>query len=100
MAQKKAKLAHEKKASQALEGSPLGQFTFAEVVELVEWPKGRQAAVVDLDGNGTKAIVDRHFVVYDPADGEAKPSRMACPALYDEVARQRALEAYQQYANQ
>ncbi|MGM0577873.1 MAG: hypothetical protein ACQEXJ_19260 [Myxococcota bacterium] len=94
--QKKAKLAHEKKAGGAEEGFK-GQFNFRSVVELVEFSSGEKAAIVDLDGNGTLGIVDRHYVSTDPKTGEHRPSPMACPAVYDETARQLAIERHKSY---
>ena len=90
---KKAKLAHEKKGNQAQE--ELGRFTFKSVLELVEH-NGNEVAIVDLDGQGTLAIVDKHFV----RAGEAglKPAMVACPAVYDAVARNEAIQRHQAYA--
>ncbi len=90
---KKAKLAHEKKGQQTK--SALGGFTFKSVLELVEY-NGNEVAIVDLDGNGTLAIVDRHFVLSD--DSGLKPAHVACPAVYDTVAREEAIQRHSTYA--
>jgi len=90
---KKAKLAHEKKGQQA-QGA-VGGFTFKSVLELVQH-NGNEVAIVDLDGKGTLAIVDTHFVLSD--DGGLKPAMVACPAVYDAVARQEAIQRHASYA--
>ena len=90
---KKAKLAHEKKGQEA-QGA-LGGFTFKTVVELVEH-NGNEVAIVDLDGKGTLGIVDKHFVL--SADGGLKPAMVACPAVYDVVAREEAIQRHSSYA--
>ncbi len=93
---KKAKLAHEKK-KQGGGGGGLGGFTFQSVQELVEWPAGQAGAIVDLDGKGTLAIVDQHFVLH--SGGALKPALMACPAVYDAVARERAIERHSSWTS-
>ena len=90
---KKAKLAHEKKGQQAK--SALGGFTFKSVLELVQY-NGNEVAIVDLDGDGTLAIVDTHFVLSD--DSGLKPALVACPAVYDAVAREEAIQRHTAYA--
>ena len=90
---KKAKLAHEKKGQQAK--SALGGFTFKSVIELVEH-NGNEVAIVDLDGNGTLAIVDRQFVL--SGDDGLKPALVACPAVYDTIARDEAIQRHSAYA--
>ena len=90
---KKAKLAHEKKGQQAT--GALGGFTFKSVLELVEH-NGNEVAIVDLDGKGTLAIVDRHFVLSD--DSGLKPALVACPAVYDRIAREEAIQRHASYA--
>ena len=90
---KKAKLAHEKKGQQAK--AALGGFTFKSVVELVEH-NGNEVAIVDLDGAGTLGIVDRHFVLSN--DDGHKPALVACPAVYDVVARDEAIQRHASYA--
>lgn len=90
---KKAKLAHEKKGGQAQ--GEVGRFTFKSVLELVEH-NGNEVAIVDLDGQGTLAIVDKQFVHSD--DSGLKPAMVACPAVYDAVARQEAIQRHTSYA--
>ena len=90
---KKAKLAHEKKGQQAKVA--LGGFTFKSVLELVEH-NGNEVAIVDLDGKGTLGIVDRHFVL--SSDAGLKPALVACPAVYDVVAREEAIQRHGAYA--
>ncbi|MDP6943673.1 MAG: hypothetical protein QF464_05945 [Myxococcota bacterium] len=90
---KKAKLAHEKQAQKAK--VVLGGFTFKSVVELVEH-NGNEVAIVDLDGDGTLGIVDRHFVL--SGDDGLKPALVACPAVYDAVARTEAIQRHATYA--
>ena len=90
---KKAKLAHEKQIQQAKVS--LGGFTFKSVVELVEH-NGNEVAIVDLDGAGTLGIVDRHFVL--SGDDGHKPALVACPAVYDVVARDVAIQRHASYA--
>lgn len=94
---KKAKLAHEKKAGGGDEGFK-GQFTFKRVVDLVEFSSGEKAAIVDLDGQETLAIVDQMYVYTDPDSGEHLPAPVACPALYDDKARELAIERHKQHA--
>ncbi len=89
---KKAKLAHEKKKA----GGPkdkFGGFTFKSVVDIVDW-QGNDVAVVDLDGEGTLAIVARHFVAPKPDGSGFESSGLACPAVYDEAARGRAVQRH------
>ena len=88
---KKAKLAHEKKKPGEVQ-TGLGGFTFQSVQELVDWPVGQAGAIVDLDGKGTLGIVDQHFVLHH--GGVLKAAVMACPAVYDTVARERAIERH------
>lgn len=89
---KKAKLAHEKK-KQGVEEKTF-QFTFKTVDRMVTLGSGEQAAVVDLDGQGTLGVVDRRYVVAD-GNGGGKPAMVACPAVYDENARKLAIQRYQ-----
>lgn len=89
---KKAKLAHEKKKDGGGDKGLAG-FTFKSVQELVEWPAGQAGAIVDLDGQGTLGIVDRHFVL-EGLDGSFGSALMACPAVYDSVAREKAIERH------
>lgn len=90
---KKAKLAHEKKGQQAKK--TLGGFTFKSVLELVEH-NGNQVAIVDLDGAGTLGIVDKHFVL--SSGSGLTPAMIACPAVYDVVAREEAIQRHASYA--
>jgi hypothetical protein len=96
---RKAKLAHERDSRQhkAEQGT---RFTFNEVVRLVEWPEGQPAAIVDLDGRGTMAIVDRTYVTEDRRTGQPSPAPVACPAVYDAIARQRAIASYEAFSEE
>ena len=83
---KKAKTA-QKKEFESLEDK--GQFRIATVLELVS-EGGKEAAIVQLDEKGTKGVVDAIFVLKG-ADGSLKPREVACPAVYDAVAQQKAI---------
>jgi hypothetical protein len=95
---KKAKLAHEKQKATAPKRS-VGDFTFKKVVDVVEWPQGNSVAIVELqaDGEPLLGIVDRHFVM-SKTEGNYEPSRLACPAVYDPIARELAIERHRAYS--
>ena len=57
---------------------------------------GNEVAIVDLDGNGTLGIVDRQFVL--SGDDGLKPALVACPAVYDTIARDEAIQRHSAYA--
>jgi hypothetical protein len=92
---KKAKLAHEKKKQEVQERTL--QFTFKSFVEMVTLPSGEEAAVVELDGEGTKGLVSRRYVVADGSGG-FKSAHLACPAVYDEAAKKLAVQRYESLA--
>ena len=91
---KKAKLAHEKRGQE--EGGDKGQFRLKKVLELVK-DGGKNAAVVEIDDKGTKAVVDSIYV-QKAADGTLKGREIACPALYDSVAQKNAIARYSKLA--
>jgi hypothetical protein len=96
---KKAKLAHEKAARSIQPAAPqTGPFAVRAVRALVETPTDGTRAVVELDETGALALVSPLFAASAP-DGTLKPSCLACPAVYDEVARQRAVDAYARWAS-
>ena len=89
---KKAKLAHEKKKpGEKQEGHT---FTFRTVLDVVDC-QGNNVAVVDLDGEGTLAIVDRHFVIPKTDGNGFEASGLACPAVYDDTAKARAVQRHE-----
>lgn len=92
---KKAKLAHEKQRGG--QETDLGRaFLANKVIELVEH-QGKSGAVVELDEAGTLGIIDSMFVMA-AADGALTLRRFACPATYDPIAQQKAVERYQAYS--
>ncbi|MFT7578817.1 MAG: hypothetical protein ACI9MR_000478 [Myxococcota bacterium] len=92
---KKAKLAHEKqKPGQVSKGR---SFAIASVVEIVKDKSGFSGAIVDIDGLGTMGIVDADYTTKD-SDGNLTPRGISCPATYDPVAQQQAIERYQAHA--
>ncbi len=93
---KKAKLAHDKKRNDTPQVAT-GQFTFKQVLGLVDWPKGQTSALVVLDGEGTVGLVDGAFVTRDRATGDLRPVAFACPAAYDAAARQQAIRRHADY---
>ena len=96
---KKAKLAHEKRAAST--GASKGTlFVPNKVVEEVEWPAGQRSVVVDLDGTGRMGIVSSWFATKDKQTGELVPSQMSCPAVYDPIAGQKAIDQYAAYSAQ
>ncbi len=94
---KKAKLAHEKQSPKTASGKPRGEYGIQRVEALVEWPAGTPAAVVEIDTEGTRAIVGRAFVTVDPATGAARPGLLACPAVYSPAARAQAIAAFRAF---
>lgn len=100
-AKKKAKLAHEKGIRGGERQAKIaGEFSVHRVFETISWPDGKHSAIVELEEGGDKAIVDRWFVRRSAETGEWEPSQMACPALYDEVARKNAIDRYSKYASE
>ncbi|PKN57662.1 MAG: hypothetical protein CVU56_09545 [Deltaproteobacteria bacterium HGW-Deltaproteobacteria-14] len=92
---KKAKLAHEKRTGAS--EIDLGRaFMAHEVVELIEF-QGAPGAVVVLDENGTKGIVDRGFITVDAA-GANVMRKFANPATYDPIAIQKAVDKFQAFS--
>ena len=93
---KKAKLAHEKRVEGA--GASRGTlFVPSKIVDKVEWPAGERGVIVDLDGSGRLGIVSAWFAQTDKATGELVPAEMSCPAVYDAIAGQKAVERYEAY---
>ena len=92
---KKAKLAHEKRKSGEGDNN-YSRFAPSQIIGEVAWPKGDKNILVDLDGNGTLAIVDRQFVL--SGDDGLKPALVACPAVYDTIARDEAIQRHSAYA--
>lgn len=97
---KKAKLAHDKREGNQKKSTGDGRFAVAKVLDLVAWPENEMSAIVDIDGKETLGLVARHFVLQDPSSGEWGPSTIACPAVYDAVARSKAVEAYTNFQAQ
>ena len=92
---KKAKLAHEKRTNG--QEVDLGQsFIAAEFVEFVDF-QGKPSAVVVMDANGTKGVIDRGFITVN-AQGAPIMRRFANPITYDQVAQQKAAERYLAFA--
>jgi len=93
---KKAKLAHEKKGNLAGSGDDSRAFVPNKIVELAEH-EGRSVAVVELDEKGTMGLIDGIYVIKD-ANGALMFRAMACPALYDSIAQQKAVDRYQSFS--
>lgn len=93
---KKAKLAHEKGAQ--VQSNYRGSvYSVNTIVSLVQWPPGQVNLIADLDGSGQLGVIPALFAEPSGSTGALKPSPIACPAVYDAVARQKALDLYQQY---
>ena len=95
--QKKAKLAHEKRADGQGQSSA-SRFALAKIVSAVDWPEGQSNIIVDINGEGQLAIIPSRFAMADPKSGELVPSLLASPVTYDHVSRQRAIDTYAAYA--
>lgn len=63
-----------------------------EVVKVLD-----DSAVVKLDSKGTLGVVSKEFVIEDRNHpGTFIPANLACPATYDAVARQVAINQYRE----
>mgnify|MGYP001259890904 CR=1 FL=1 len=93
---KKAKLAHEKR-NDGVTQSRGTLFVPNKIVEKVEWPAGERGVIVELDGSGRLGIVSAWFAQTDKSTGELVPAEMSCPAVYDAIAGQKAVELYEAY---
>ncbi|MCA9514972.1 MAG: hypothetical protein KC635_08525 [Myxococcales bacterium] len=58
--------------------------------------EGKPGVVVELDDKGTLGIIDRIFVTTD-ASGNQIFRAMACPAVYDAIAQEKAIAKYSSY---
>jgi hypothetical protein len=93
---RRAKLAHEAKGRQQGAGADLSsRFSVSKVLELVDY-NGAQNAVVDFDGKGTLMMIDSFFVRKN-AEGELITNSTAIPVTYDRVAREDAVNLYNEY---
>jgi hypothetical protein len=91
--QKKAKLAHEKRASQS-SGDVTARFHPTTLVEPVTTTGGETELMVDL-GAGQRGIISSMYGHLNKETGAWSFKDMAIPATYDDVARARAIERFE-----
>ena len=91
---KKAKLAHETRTTPKKVWRR--SYAVAEVEDVVPWPDDELMAIVKLDEGGSKGLVDAFFA-RKVGEGKWEPRELACPAVYDNESRRRAIKMFEYY---